>query len=130
MNYRSTRELALKSDACLKMPTDFGTRFGGCETLTIDGFGHRDDWVHLYTPRDGSRSVDSLSEELQQLPRLRSLSLHAMATGLTPWFRDLNLRELYIDYPDGVSQRSWERDPHALPKTLEVLFFMARAVRS
>ena len=25
VNYRSTRELALKSDACLKMPTDFGT---------------------------------------------------------------------------------------------------------
>ena len=123
VNYSSTRELALKSDACLKMPTDFATRFGGCETLTIDGFGDRDNYVHRYTPREGARSVDSLPEELQQLPRLRSLSLHAMATGLTPWFRDLNLRELYIDYPDGVSQRSWERDPHVLPRTLEVLLF-------
>ena len=124
VNYSSTRELALKSDACLKMPTDFGTRFGGCETLTIDGCRNVPLTVRgSYTPREGARSVDSLPEEFQQLPRLRSLSLHAMATGLTPWFRDLNLRELYIDYPDGVSQRSWERDPHALPKTLEVLLF-------
>ena len=51
VNYRSTCEIALKSDACLRMPTDIGTRFGGCETLTIDGFGDRDNYVHRYTPR-------------------------------------------------------------------------------
>ena len=41
ISYGSTRQLTLTSDACLDLPPDFATRFGGCEAFTIEGADKR-----------------------------------------------------------------------------------------